>query len=219
MSNVDIEIGEGNPGAVAVRSRYAQHCFLAHMDFRIGSGLAGIHEAGNVAEDVHFYGGRYAIWTGTPSPGWQFTMVDATFEGQREAAIRERAAGLTLILPRFQNVPTAIAIEHGFPDDLWVKDARMEDISGPANTWVGTVQPDGSVTDMKLFANQGGEGVAAGKDGNVYIAAGQIYVYSPAGELIHTIEVPEKPLQVVFGGKDGRTLFIPARTSLYAVRP
>src|SRR5262249_19242313 len=37
VSNVDIEIQDGNPGAVGVRARYAQHCFLAHMDFRIGS--------------------------------------------------------------------------------------------------------------------------------------------------------------------------------------
>jgi hypothetical protein len=132
LSNVDLEIGDGNPGAVGVRAHYAQHCFLAHMDFRIGSGLAGIHEAGNVAEDVHFHGGQYGIWTRTPSPGWQFTVVDGTFEGQRQAAIQERAAGLTLIRPHFKNVPTAIAIDTGFPDDLWVKDARMEDISGPA---------------------------------------------------------------------------------------
>ena len=102
------------------------------MDFHIGSGLAGIHEGGNVMEDVHFHGGRYGIWTRTPSPGWQFTVVDATFEGQREAAIQERAAGLTLIRPRFRNVPTAIAIDPDSPDELWVKDARMEDISGPA---------------------------------------------------------------------------------------
>ena len=81
MSNIDLEIGDGNPGAVGVRAHYAQHCFLAHMDFHIGSGLAGIHEGGNVAEDVHFYGGQYGIWTRTPSPGWQFTLVDATFEG------------------------------------------------------------------------------------------------------------------------------------------
>ncbi len=132
LSNIDLEIEDGNPGAVGIRAHYAQHCFLAHMDFHIGSGLAGIHEGGNVAEDVHFYGGRYAIWTRTPSPGWQFTVIDSTFEGQREAAIQERAAGLTLIRPRFRNVPTAIAIDPGFPDDLWVKDARMEDISGPA---------------------------------------------------------------------------------------
>ena len=87
---------------------------------------------GDGVGDVHFYGGRYGIWTRTPSPGWQFTVIDATFEGQREAAIEERAAGLTLIRPRFRNVPTAIAIDPGFPDDLWVKDARMENISGPA---------------------------------------------------------------------------------------
>jgi sugar lactone lactonase YvrE len=132
LSNIDLEIQDGNGGAIGVRAHYAQHCFLAHMDMRIGSGLAGIHEGGNVIEDVNFHGGRYGIWTGTPSPGWQFTVVDATFEGQREAAIRERAAGLTLIRPHFKNVPTTIAIDPGFPDELWVKNARMEDISGPA---------------------------------------------------------------------------------------
>src|ERR1700732_228161 len=132
LSNVDIEINEGNPGAVGVRARYAQHCFLAHMDFRIGSGLAGIHDGGNVAQDVHFYGGQYGIWTRKPSPGWQFTLLDATFEGQREAAIREHEAGLTLIRPQFKNVPTAISIDPEYSDELWIKDGRMENISGPA---------------------------------------------------------------------------------------
>ncbi len=132
MSNIDIEILGGNPGAVGVRGRYAQHCFLAHMDFRIGSGLAGVHETGNVMEDVSFHGGQYGIWTQTPSPGWQFTALDAAFDGQREAAIRERAAGLTLIRPRFRNVPTAISIDPESHDELWVKDGRFEDISGPA---------------------------------------------------------------------------------------
>ena len=41
LANVDIEIEDGNPGAVAVRARYAQHCFLAHMDFRLGLGAGG----------------------------------------------------------------------------------------------------------------------------------------------------------------------------------
>ncbi len=132
LSNIDVEIGEGNGGAVAVRAHYAQHCFLAHMDMHLGSALAGIHEGGNVVEDVKFYGGRYAIWTATPSPGWQLTIVDAVFENQREAAIRERAAGLTLIRPHFKNVPTTIDIDAGFPDELWVKNARMENISGPS---------------------------------------------------------------------------------------
>jgi len=132
ISNVDFEIGEGNPSAIGVRAHYAQHCFLAHIDFHIGSGLAGIHDGGNVAQDVHFYGGRYGIWTRKPSPGWQFTILDATFEGQREAAIREHEAGLTLIRPQFKNVPTAVSIDDNYSDELWIKDARFEQISGPA---------------------------------------------------------------------------------------
>jgi hypothetical protein len=132
ISNIDFEIQDGDPGAVGIRAHYAQHCFLAHMDFHIGSGLAGIHDGGNVAQDVHFYGGQYGIWTRKPSPGWQFTVIDATFEGQREAAIREHEAGLTLIRPQFKNVPTAISIDAPYSDELWVKDGRMENIAGPA---------------------------------------------------------------------------------------
>ncbi len=132
LSNVDLEIGAGNAGAVGVRARYAQHCFTSHVEFRIGSGLAGVHEGGNVAEDVRFVGGDYGIWTGTPSPGWQYTLLDARFEGQRKAGIREQAAGLTLIRPQFRDLPTAIEIEAGRPDDLFVKDGRLENVSGPA---------------------------------------------------------------------------------------
>jgi len=132
INNIDFEIGPQNPGAVAVRAHFAQHCYLAHIDFRIGSGLAGIHDGGNVAQDLHFYGGRYGIWTRKPSPGWQFTIIDSSFEGQREAAIREHEAGLTLIRPQFRDVPTAISIDPQYSDELWVKDARFENVSGPA---------------------------------------------------------------------------------------
>jgi SMP-30/Gluconolactonase/LRE-like region len=85
-------------------------------------------------------------------------------------------------------------------------------------TWAADVNPDGSLKNFRLFAEQGGESVTADSHGNVYIAAGQIYVYDPAGRLIDTIEVPERPVQLVFGGEDHKTLFIAARTSLYAVR-
>ncbi len=132
MSNIDIEIQDGNPAAVGIRFHVAQHCYLAHMDFHIGSGLAGLHDIGNEAEDLHFYGGQYGIMTRKPSPGWQFTLLDATFEGQSQAAIKEHEAGLTLIRNHFKNVPTAISIDPDYADELWVKDSRFEDISGPA---------------------------------------------------------------------------------------
>jgi sugar lactone lactonase YvrE len=132
MSNINIEIQDGNPGAAGVRARYAQHCYLSHMDFYLGSALAGIHDGGNVAIDLHFHGGQYGIWTRKPSPGWQFTVIDSTFEGQTQAAIREHEAGLTLIRPEFKNVPTAISIDANYADELWIKDGRFENITGPA---------------------------------------------------------------------------------------
>ena len=132
MSNVDIEIGEGNPGAVGIRGRYAQHCYLSHIDFNIGTGFAGIHDTGNFAEDLHFHGGKYGIVMHTPSPGWQYTLLDASFDGQSIAAIKTHDAGLTLIRPHFSSVPTAISIDPTYTEQLWLKDARLEDVSGPA---------------------------------------------------------------------------------------
>jgi sugar lactone lactonase YvrE len=132
MSNIDFEIGSDNPAAVAIRFHVAQHGYLAHMDFQIGSGLAALNDIGNEAEDLHFHGGRYGILTRKTSPAWQFTLIDSTFDGQREAAIRENEAGLTLVHDEFRNVPTAISIDPRYSDQLWVKDARFENIGGPA---------------------------------------------------------------------------------------
>jgi hypothetical protein len=85
-------------------------------------------------------------------------------------------------------------------------------------TWAAEANPDGSLTNFRLFAEQGGEGVTADSQGNVYIAAGQIQVYDPAGKPIDIIEVPERPLQLLFGGAGHKTLFIAARTSVYSVQ-
>jgi hypothetical protein len=94
--------------------------------------MAGLYQVGNEAEDLNFYGGRYGILTEKTSPAWQFTLIDSTFDGQRESAIREHEAGLTLIRNTFRNVPTAIDIDAGYPDQLWVKDSLFEDIASAA---------------------------------------------------------------------------------------
>jgi sugar lactone lactonase YvrE len=134
MSNIDFEIGEGNPAAVGIRFHAAQHAFLSHMNFHIGSGLAALTEVGNEAEDLHFFGGRYGILTDKTSPAWQYTLIDSSFYGQRESAIREHEAALTLIRDSFSNVPTAIDIDPEYSDELWVKDCRFRNVSGQAVT-------------------------------------------------------------------------------------
>ena len=132
MSNIDLEIGAGNPAAVGIRFHVAQHSFLSHMDFHIGSGLAALKDIGNESEDLHFFGGQYGIISGQTSPGWQYTLLDSSFDGQRVAAIQEHAAGMTLVHDQFVNVPTAVAIDPGYQDELWIENSRFENISGPA---------------------------------------------------------------------------------------
>jgi hypothetical protein len=132
MSNIDFEIGDGNPSAAAVRLRTAQHSYLSHMDFHIGSGLAGVYMVGNESFDLKFYGGRYGILSEKTSPAWQYTLMDSTFEGQRDAAIREHEAGLTLVNVSIRNTPVGIEIDRGYGDWLWGKDVRFENVSKAA---------------------------------------------------------------------------------------
>ncbi|WP_420141044.1 glycosyl hydrolase family 28-related protein [Sphingomonas sp.] len=129
LSNIDFRIGAGNPAATAIRFHSAQHSFISHVDFDIGSGLAGLYHVANEAEDLHFRGGRYGILAEKPSPAWPFALVDATFEGQRDAAIREHEAGLTLVNISFRNTPVGIEIDRGYGDWLWGQDLRFENVS------------------------------------------------------------------------------------------
>ena len=85
-------------------------------------------------------------------------------------------------------------------------------------TYSGLVGDGGAVTDLKEFAQRGGESVAQGPDGRVYIANGQIFVYERSGKPAGQIDVPERPLQLLFGGADHRTLYILTHHSLYAVQ-
>jgi hypothetical protein len=68
------------------------------------------------------------------------------------------------------------------------------------------------------FIARSGTSVVEDLAGNLYVAGAQLFVYSPAGKPLGIVEVPERPGSLAFGGPDHRTLFIGARTSLYAIR-
>lgn len=175
LANVDVEVEDGNPGAVVVRAKYAQHCFLSHIDFHLGPAIAAIHEGGNVVEDVHFFGGTHGIWTSKPSPGWQFTVIDSSFEGQRDAAILEHEAGLTLIRPCFRNVPKAVEIESNWVDELWVKDARLEDVYGPAFAFGMEESPRNEINLENVVCRNVPQFAFLRDSGKVFRAPGNIY--------------------------------------------
>jgi sugar lactone lactonase YvrE len=83
-------------------------------------------------------------------------------------------------------------------------------------TYSAGVRADGTLGDLKVFADRGGESVAAGNNGKVYIARGQIFVYDSAGKQIDRVDVPERPIDIVFGGPDLQTLFILSHHALYS---
>src|SRR5450755_2129669 len=58
MNNIDFELQNGNPAAVAIRFHVAQHGVLTHMDFHLGTARAALEDVGNQASDIHIYGGR-----------------------------------------------------------------------------------------------------------------------------------------------------------------
>ena len=89
---------------------------------------------------------------------------------------------------------------------------------GGKKTFVYTINKDATLSNKKLFAPEGSDGMTIDNEGNVYLTTDVVAVYNKNGQKIETIEVPEQPANVCFGGKDKRTLFITARTSLYSVR-
>ena len=102
----------------------------------------------------------------------------------------------------------------GTPDGeiLYVADIQAKKI------WKYKIQPDGTLADKTFFAPHGSDGMTIDNKGNVYLTSVKVWVYSPKGELITEIEVPENPANVCLGGKKRNTLFITARTSVYTLK-
>ena len=88
---------------------------------------------------------------------------------------------------------------------------------GGGRTYVYTPAPDGTLADKRLFVEQGSDGMTMDEMGNVYLTGEDVTVYAPDGDVVGSIALPEAPANLTFGGPDRTTLFITARTSVYAV--
>jgi len=88
---------------------------------------------------------------------------------------------------------------------------------GGGKTFVYTIEEDGTLSGKKLFCKAGSDGMTIDAKGNVYLTTDVVAIYNRQGEKIDAIQIPERPANVTFGGPDGKTLFITARTSLYSI--
>jgi gluconolactonase len=98
-------------------------------------------------------------------------------------------------------------------------DGKMLYVSdhGGKKIYLYRIEPDGKLSHKRLYAPVGADGMKIDSQGNVYMAENGILVYDSAGKHRETIAVPEEPANLCFAGKDGKTLFITARTSVYTI--
>jgi gluconolactonase len=99
--------------------------------------------------------------------------------------------------------------------------------TGPAEMMAYPVEAAGKLGKGRVFCKlegkdgkpgSGGDGCALDSKGNLYITSTiGVQVFDPSGKFLGAIAFPEQPANVKFGGKDMKTLYVTARTSLYTV--
>jgi len=110
--------------------------------------------------------------------------------------------------------PNGVALS---PDSATLYVADTAD--GNVRAW--DVAADGSLSrERALVATSGNpDGMAVDRAGNLFVTTRTgVQSFSPTGRLWGVIAVPEPPANCAFGGDDGRTLYVTARTGLYRVR-
>jgi gluconolactonase len=124
------------------------------------------------------------------------------------------------ISPDFKNI-TRMTEDLVLPNGLiGTPDGKMIYIADiKANkTWQYKINSDGTLTEKKLFCEQGSDGVKLDEKNNLYLTTDKaVVIYNPTGQKIEEIAVPERFANMTFGGKDRKTLFIAAPTSVYTI--
>lgn len=118
-------------------------------------------------------------------------------------------------LPR----PNGIAFS---PDEKYLYVNNSE----PKKLWMRyTVKPDGTLTGGRVLYDATADprpgapdGMKVDQQGNIYSAGpGGVWIFSPEGKHIGTIDMPEKVGNVAWGGADHKTLYIAASSSIYRI--
>ena len=165
-----------------------------------------------------------SIWFTDPPYG-----ILSAYEGGKSASelgtcyvfrLDPRDGGLSIVADDFVK-PNGIAFS---PDEktLYVADTgASHDPDGPHHIRAFAVEGGARLGKSRVFAeiNPGlADGFRLDRDGNLWTSAGDgVHCFSPAGELLGKIKVPEVVSNVTFGGPKRNRLFITATTSLYAI--
>ena len=147
MQNVDIELGEGNDYAVALRTHYAQNSEVSHINIEVMSGMAGIFDVGNFACDITINGGNYGIISTKCSPGWPFVMTDMRFIRQKKAAIKSREVGWSILKSYASSTPKFIDVDEGYFEKIYLENCIFEDM----NCVMNVSMDENALTQVNMY--------------------------------------------------------------------
>ena len=103
----------------------------------------------------------------------------------------------------------------GTPDG---KALYVADLSG-RKTYVFNIGSNGKLSNRRLFASMGSDGMTIDREGNLYLSGRGVTVFNRDGEKIDEISIDEGwTANVCFGGRDRTTLFVTAMDSLYSIK-
>lgn len=85
---------------------------------------------------------------------------------------------------------------------------------------------DGTIENGSLFADLTSlpgedaiDGIKVDQSGNVYVSGpGGLWIYSPDGKVLGSLQGPEHPHNIAWGDEDGKTLYLTAQTGIYRIR-
>ena len=144
-----------------------------------------------------------------PSNRWRDSHDFNTITVKRDTDCFIAPDGRTII-PVCYDLARSCSLAEGFPGQPLIISDEYD-----KRTVKLTVDAKGYVSDLHYFAEKGEFSAVPDKHGNVYIADGEVYIFDKEGKQTGIIHVPERPSSIVFGGKDGKTLFITGRSALY----
>ncbi len=125
-------------------------------------------------------------------------------------------------LPKGKKVPvivdSTIVKPNGIVGSPDGKNLYVADI-GDSKIYKYDIGDDGKLSNRRLFAPQGCDGMTLDNQGNLYLAGNGVTIYDATGHRVGNIPVPSAwSANVCFGGKDKDILLITASESVYTIR-
>jgi gluconolactonase len=167
--------------------------------------------------DGKLFNGPNDLWI-RPDGGIYFT--DPDFNSNHDSSTRVDGQDVYFVTPDHKTV-TRVTTDFLKPNGIiGTPDGRVLYVADyvAGETYAYDIQPDGELTNKRLFCRLGSDGMTIDDEGNVYLTRNGVAVFDKTGKKIEQIDVPDTTTNVTFGGKDNDLLFITATGSVYGLK-